>query len=192
MSRALFGALLAAVMAGRLIELGISRRHRAALAALGAEPAADPVFPWMAALHVAVLVGAGVEVWALDRAFVPALGVPMMALVALATLLRWWVMRTLGTRWNVRVMSADALGVVTSGPYRWVRHPNYLAVLVELAALPLVHGAWLTALVGSTVHAFVLHRRIGAEEAVLSADPIWRTEMASKPRFFPRRLLLGR
>jgi methyltransferase len=116
----------------------------------------------------------------------------MLALVVLATLLRWWVIRTLGTHWNVRVMDSAALGVVTSGPYRWVRHPNYLAVLVELAALPLVQTAWITALLGSTAHLFVLRRRIASEEAVLAADPIWRAQMADKPRLFSVRLLIGR
>jgi methyltransferase len=188
----MFYALLAAVMAGRLIELGISRRHREALAARGAAPAADPVFPWMVALHLAVIAGAGLEVGALHRPFLPALGLPMLALVALATLLRWWVIRTLGTHWNVRVVDSAALGVITSGPYRFVRHPNYLAVLVELAALPLVHTAWITALLGSAAHLFVLRRRIASEEAVLSADPIWRAQMADKPRLFSVRLLLGR
>lgn len=188
----MFYALLAAVMAGRLVELRVSRRHREALAARGAAPAADPVFPWMVALHVAVIAGAGVEVWALRRPFLPALGIPMLALVVLATLLRWWVIRTLGAHWNVRVMDSAALGVITSGPYRWVRHPNYLAVLVELAALPLVHTAWITALVGTTAHLFVLRRRIASEEAVLAADPIWRAQMAGKPRLFSYRLLIGR
>lgn len=186
--RRLFYGLLAAVTAGRLIELRISRRHRADLAARGAAPAADPVFPWIVALHVAVIAGAGVEVSALRRRFIPALGIPMLGLVCGATLLRWWVIRTLGAHWNVRVMDSAALGVVTKGPYRWVRHPNYLAVLVELCALPLVHTAWITALVGSAAHLLVLRRRIASEEAVLSADPIWRAEMGPKPRLFPLRI----
>jgi methyltransferase len=89
-------------------------------------------------------------------------------------------------------MDSLALGVVTGGPYRFVRHPNYVAVFVELAALPLVHGAYLTAILGATVHVWVLRQRIGAEEAVLHADPAYRTAMAAKPRFVPRLLPVPR
>src|SRR5204863_108279 len=80
-------------------------------------------------------------------------------------------------------------GVVTGGPYRWIRHPNYVAVFVELLALPLVHGAWLTALAGAALHVPVLRRRLALEESVLAADPVYRDLMGRKPRFVPR---LGR
>jgi methyltransferase len=78
------------------------------------------------------------------------------------------------------------MGVVSSGPFRYVRHPNYVAVFVELAALPLVHGAWLTALGGSLLHVVILRRRIALEEQVLLADPGYRAVMGPKPRFLPR------
>ena len=77
------------------------------------------------------------------------------------------------------------LGVVTSGPYRYVRHPNYVAVFVELTALPLVHGAYLTAIAGALLHVAILHRRIGLEESVLMADEAYRRAFAGKPRFLP-------
>lgn len=178
--------LLGAVGVGRLLELRLSRRHQRALADRGARVAPEPVFRLMVALHTGVLVGSGVEVLLLHRPFTPALGVPALVAFALANLLRWWVIATLGPHWNVRVVGSLELGVVTSGPYRWIRHPNYVAVFVELAALPLVHGAWLTALVGSALHAFVLHRRLAVEEAVLAADPRYRAAMGGKPRFVPR------
>jgi methyltransferase len=84
------------------------------------------------------------------------------------------------------VGSSPALGVVTGGPYRWIRHPNYVAVFAELAALPLVHGAWLTAAVGAALHVLVLRRRLALEEAVLAADPTYERLMGRKPRFLPR------
>jgi methyltransferase len=179
--------LLGAVGVGRLLELRLSRRHQRALADRGARVAPEPVFLLMVALHTGVLVGSGVEVLLLHRPFTPAIGVPALVAFALANLLRSWVIATLGPHWNVRVVGSLELGVVTRGPYRWIRHPNYVAVFVELAALPLVHGAWLTALVGSALHAFVLHRRLAVEEAVLAADPHYRAAMGGKPRFVPRR-----
>ena len=99
--------------------------------------------------------------------------------------LRWWVIATLGPHWNVRVVRSMDLGVVTSGPYRFVRHPNYVAVFVELLALPLVHGAYLTSIAGALLHVAVLRRRITLEESVLMADPAYRRAFEGKPRFLP-------
>jgi methyltransferase len=137
------------------------------------------------ALHTAILVGAVVEVLALHRPFVAVVGVPALGLFALANLLRFWVIATLGVHWNVRVVRSMPLGVVTTGPYRFVRHPNYLAVFVELLALPLVHGAILTAVAGAALHALILRRRVALEESVLMTDDAYRRAFIGKPRFVP-------
>ena len=181
----LFLALLAAVGIGRLVEMRISRERQRAMAARGATRAPEPGFILMVLLHTGVLVAAALEVTLLDRPFRAAVAIPALVLVVLANALRWWVIGTLGPHWNVQVMRSTALGVVSSGPYRSVRHPNYVAVFVELAALPLVHGAWLTAVVGTLLHIPVLRRRIALEESVLLADEGYRRAMAGKPRFLP-------
>jgi methyltransferase len=186
LSRAAFVALVAAVAALRFVELRISRKNQQKLTAQGARKAADPRFPAMVALHTAVLAGAAAEVVFLARPFYPVLGATMGALFLAANALRWWVIRTLGAHWNVQVMDSARLGVVTTGPYRWVRHPNYTAVFVEMFSLPLIHTAWITAAAGSAAHAWVLRGRVVAEEQVLLADPTYRKEMGDKPRFFPR------
>jgi methyltransferase len=139
----------------------------------------------MVALHTAILVGSVVEVLVLHRPFVIALGLPALALFLLANALRFWVIATLGVHWNVRVVRSMPLGVVTSGPYRFVRHPNYLAVFVELLALPLVHSAVITAIVGAALHALILHRRVALEESVLMTDDAYRRAFVDKPRFVP-------
>jgi methyltransferase len=186
-SVALYLVLLAAVGVGRLLEMRLSRRHQRALEARGATHAREPGFALMVALHTGVLVAAALEVLALRRPFTPALGVPAVVIFALANGLRWWVIATLGPHWNVQVVGSSAsLGVVTGGPYRWIRHPNYVAVFAELVALPLVHGAWLTAGIGAALHAVVLRRRLALEESVLAADPAYQDLMARKPRFIPR------
>jgi methyltransferase len=185
MSATVYTLLLAAVGLGRLVEMGISRRRQRAMAARGAAKVAEPGFGWMVLLHGGVLVGAALEVWLLERPFIPALGIPMIALFTLANLLRWWVIRTMAEHWNVQVMDSLALGVVASGPFRWIRHPNYLAVFVELLALPLIHTAWLTALLGGLAHVWVLRQRIALEEVVLLANPAYRAAMGHKPRFVP-------
>ena len=186
MSTIVYTLLLAAVGLGRLVEMGVSRRRQRALAARGAAKVAEPYFRWMVLLHGGVLAGAALEVWLLARLFILALAIPMILLFALSNILRWWVIRTLAGHWNVQVIDSTALGVVASGPYRWVRHPNYLAVFAELLALPLIHSAWLTALLGGLAHLWVLRQRIAVEEAVLLADPAYRAAMGQKPRFIPR------
>ena len=178
-------AVVAAVALLRLAELVISFRHRRALIASGATPIKEPHFKWMAALHTAILAGAALEVVTLHRPFVPALAAPALLLLVAATWTRWWVIQTLGRHWNVGVVDSTGQGVVDEGPYRWVRHPNYVAVFVELLALPLVHSAWITAVLGSIAHLFVLRTRIAAEDRVLLANPDYAARMGTKPRFFP-------
>lgn len=180
-----FLILCGAVGAIRLVEMTLSRRHQRALAQQGAPLLPERAFLAMVALHTGVIAGAAVEVVALHRPFVAAVGIPALIALALANLLRWWVIATLGVHWNVRVVRSTELGIVTGGPYRYVRHPNYVAVFVELAALPLVHGAVITAVAGALLHLVVLGRRIALEEAVLMADQRYRAAFAQKPRFLP-------
>jgi methyltransferase len=122
----------------------------------------------MVALHTGLLVGCAVEVVALDRPFLPWLGWPMLALVVASQALRWWCIRTLGVRWNTRVIVVPGLPLVTGGPYRWLRHPNYVAVVVEGIALPLVHTAWITAVLFTALNIPLLAVRLRCEEAALA------------------------
>jgi len=181
----LFLALLVAVAAMRIFELRISKKHQREITARGGAKAKDPVFPCMAMFHTLVLIGAAAEVVFLHRPFIPALAFPMLVVFIAANLVRWWVIRTLGEHWNVQVMDSTKLGVITSGPFRYVRHPNYAAVFIEMIALPLIHTAWITASVGAVVHVVVLIFRLSAEERVLFADPDYAAAMRAKPRFLP-------
>jgi methyltransferase len=140
----------------------------------------------MVALHAGVMIGAGLEVVLLHRALIPALAIPMVILFMLSNALRWWVIHSLRGHWNVQVVDSARLGVVTAGPYKWVRHPNYVAVFAELVSLPLIYSAWITALAGAVCDAWVLHKRLAVEDAVLLANPAYRAAMGGKPRFFPR------
>ncbi|MFD8986278.1 isoprenylcysteine carboxyl methyltransferase family protein, partial [Streptomyces sp. NPDC059564] len=135
--------LLALVAAERLAELVTARRHAAWSLARGAREYGRGHYPAMVALHTALLVGCALE--APYRPFLPLLGWTALGLVVAAQVLRWWCVAALGPRWNTRVLVVPGLPLVTGGPYRWLRHPNYVAVVVEGLALPLVHSAWLTA-----------------------------------------------
>lgn len=181
----LYLCLLGAVGAGRLVEMRISRRNQRRLAAQGVEKISEPHFYRMILLHAGVLAGAGLEVVLLRRPFLPALALPMALLFLIANGVRWWVIHTLAGHWNVQVMASARLGAVTTGPYRWIRHPNYLAVYLELVALPLIHTAWMTAIVAALANAWILARRVAVEESVLLADPGYRATMGAKPRFLP-------
>ena len=185
MSVALYLALLCAVGLERLIELRVSARNQRRLAARGFARVRDPGFPAMVALHVVVPVASGLEVILWRRPFLPVLGLSAGTLFLLAQGIRWWVIRTLAVHWNVQVVASTRLGVVSDGPYRFLRHPNYAAVFVEMLALPLIHTAWVTALITTPAHAVLLRRRVAIEENVLLADPAYRLSMGSKPRFFP-------
>ena len=166
-SRALFTLLIAAVAAERLVELVISRRHERALRARGAVEAGAGHYPVMVAIHTALLFAAPAEGWLLDRPFLPWLGWPMLAIVGLTMALRYWVIATLGERWATRVLVLRGAPLVAGGPYRFLRHPNYLAVAIEVVALPLVHTAWLTALVCGVANLAILAWRIRVEDAAL-------------------------
>jgi methyltransferase len=107
------------------------------------------------------------EVLILKRPFPGALGLAALAVSLGAQALRWWAITTLGWRWNTRIIVVPGSSPVTGGPYRFLRHPNYLAVILEMASIPLVHGAWLTALVFSALNAVLLAVRIPAEERAL-------------------------
>jgi methyltransferase len=180
-----FLGLLLAVALLRLVELRISKRHQAEMVTRGAAKVDEPRFRWMVLLHTAVLLGAAFEVVLLKRPFIPWLAAPMFAIFLAANAMRWWVIRTLGEHWNVQVMDSTRLGVVTSGPFRYVRHPNYAAVFAEMLALPLIHTAWITATVGTIAHIGVLSQRLSTEERVLFANPDYRAAMTGKPRFLP-------
>lgn len=182
-TQAAFVLLLSLVALLRLGELVVSaRRLRGRPGACVAEPG---LWPLMVLLHAASVIAPAAEVVALDRPFTPALAAGAGLVLAAAAALRVWTLRTIGRSWNVRVVRPDEGAIATTGPYAWIRHPNYLVVILELAALPLLHGAWLSALALGALNGLVLHRRIRTEEELLGASPAWRAAMQGKARLVP-------
>lgn len=182
----LYAGLVGLVALERLHELRISRRNAALAIAAGGREYGRGHWRAMQALHTAFLVAAPLEVFFLDRPLRLALAAPAFLLLTASMALRYWIIHVLGARWNTRVIVVPGWTPSTEGPYRWIRHPNYLAVVAEFLALPLVHGAWLTALVGSLLNAAVLRARLRAEEAALDAWPGYREALAGRGRFVPR------
>jgi methyltransferase len=164
---AAYVVLLAAVAVERLAELMVSTRNLRWSLARGGRQFGAGHYPVMVLLHTGLLIGCGAEVLLADRPFVAALGWPSLALVLASQALRWWCIATLGRQWNTRIVVIPGHGLVRSGPYRLLRHPNYLAVVVEGIALPLVHTAWLTAVIFTVCNAVLLSVRIRSENAAL-------------------------
>ncbi|WP_224278415.1 isoprenylcysteine carboxyl methyltransferase family protein [Nocardioides lacusdianchii] len=166
-----FTVLVALVGLERVAELVVSVRNAAWSKERGGVESGQGHFPFMVVLHTGLLVGALVEAW-VRRPDVPSvLAWSMLALVVASQALRWWCISTLGRRWNTRVIIVPGLPPVTGGPYRLMRHPNYVAVVVEGIALPLVHAAWITALVFTVLNAGLLAVRIRVEDRALATLP---------------------
>ncbi len=165
-----YAVLIAAVVVERIAELVVSQRNVSWALGQGGAETGRGHYPPMVALHTGLLAACLLEVFAADRPFLPVLGVTMLALVVGAQGLRWWCISALGRRWNTRVVVIPGRPLVAAGPYRWLRHPNYLAVVIEGIALPLVHTAWVTALTFTALNAaLLLGFRIPAEERALDS-----------------------
>jgi methyltransferase len=161
--------LIAVIAVERLAEMVVAERNRAWSRAQGGVEFGAEHYPVMVVLHVGLLLGCLVEPMLFDRPFIPALGWPMLAIVVAAQALRWWCITTLGRQWNTRVIIIPGATRVVGGPYKFLPHPNYVAVIAEGIALPLVHTSWLTALVFTALNAVLLATRINVENTALAS-----------------------
>jgi methyltransferase len=159
--------LIAAVAIERVIELIIAKRNAQWAFAHGGREFGRSHYPVIVIVHAALLLGCVVEVYVCRRPFIDWLGWPMLTVVAGSQALRWWCVMTLGRRWNTRVIVLPGVPLVRRGPYRWLHHPNYVAVVAEGVALPLVHTAWLTAAAFTLANALLLAVRVRVENTAL-------------------------
>ncbi len=169
--------------AERVAELLLSRRNARIAFSRGAVEAGAAHFRVMALVHALFLPACAAEVLLLHRPFPGAPGFACAAAALAAQGLRWWAIASLGWRWNVRVIAVPGEAPVRSGPYRFLRHPNYLAVAVEMLCVPLAHGAFATAALFSMANALLLRVRIRVEERALG--PRWEQAFSRVPRFIP-------
>jgi methyltransferase len=182
-SQVAYAGLIGLVICERIAELVVARRNsRRAFAAGGVEYGRGH-YPPMVVLHTGLLAGCLVEPWLASRPFVPWLGWPALGVVLACQGVRWWCVATLGWRWNTRIIVVPGMPLVTTGPYRWMKHPNYAAVVAEGVALPLVHTAWVTAVTFTALNAVLIRHRIAVETAALAR------EVDAPPRLDARRPL---
>jgi methyltransferase len=179
----MYFVFLAAIALERVFELFVARRNARRAFDRGAIEVGRAHYRVMTVFHTLFLVACAAETVAFDRSFSPVVGSLMLGAAIAAQALRYWSIRALGDRWNTRIIVLPEAPPVVSGPYRFVRHPNYVAVAVEMVAIPMVMGNVLTAAVFSLGNAALLTVRIRAEEAALGAG--YRAAFERTPRFVP-------
>lgn len=169
--------ILALCALQRLVELAIARRNEAQLRAAGAVEHGAAHYALLVALHAA---------WFASLAWVLRLDTPvtwpLIGVFALLQLARVWVLATLGRLWTTRIISVPGAPLVTHGPYRLLRHPNYAIVAAEIAVLPLAFGEWVIAAVFTLLNAAVLWLRIRTEDAALAERRAALPEPGYRPR----------
>ena len=161
-------AIIVATAIERLIEVRVSLRNAKWSFERGGVEYGAGHYPFMVVLHTGFLFACVLEAWLTQRPFIPLLGYSMIALAIMTQILRWWCINTLGPRWNTRVIIVPNLPRVTGGPYRYLSHPNYVVVALEVLALPLIHSCYYTAIAFTVLNALLMVVRLRCENEALS------------------------
>lgn len=173
------------ILAESFVEAAISRRNSAALISKGAIDVAPYLLPLMVLLYVFQFAGSLFEYFTSSREITFTWLAVFGTLVLAAKALKFWAISALGSFWTMKVLVIPGSQSVSSGPYRWIRHPNYIAVVTEILALPLMGKAYVTAASVTVVFACLLFLRIRAEERALMHYTDYSKTMATKRRFIP-------
>lgn len=185
LTKFIFIGIVAAIVLQRLLELRISNRNAVEIMARGGRKHDDNALGVVKVLQVSWWLAMVAEVWWLDRPFIPLLAAGALTATLTGQVLRYLSMRSLGWRWTLPIMTLPNQPVVDSGIYSYLRHPNWLGVILEIAALPLIHSAYFTAICFSLANALLMSKRIKAEERALSEDTNYADAFAYKPHFIP-------
>lgn len=157
---------LVLLLVERVSELVLSQHNARLLRARGAREYGRAHYPWFVALHVLYPLGLIAEVVGGAARPGPFTGVWLVVFLA-AQVLRFSVIRSLGPYWTVRILVHPGMEPIRSGPYRWLRHPNYVAVVLEFLSGALLFGAWRTALAATGIYLVLLRFRVPVEERAL-------------------------
>lgn len=189
-TKVIFTLIVAVICIQRLVELYISQRNASYLLAKGGR-LHSCMYLWVVkVLNVCWLCLMVGEVWWLERPFLPTLFLGALLATLAGQYLRYLSMKALGRRWTLPIITLPEVSVVGTGIYHYLRHPNWLGVIIEIAAVPLIHGAYLTAIFFSVANAFLLTKRVQAEEQALSQDNNYDSVFDSVPRFIPKGRLM--
>ena len=185
LTKYIFTAIVVAVILQRLIEVRISDRHKQEIIEKGGIEHGDNLLGAVKVLQVSWWIAMLLEVWYLDRPFVPVLAAVALTATIAGQVLRYFSMQALRWRWTLPIMTVPDLPVVELGVYRYLKHPNWLGVILEIAGLPLIHSAYVTAIAFSLANAWLMSQRIVTEERALAQSTNYKTAFADKPRFIP-------
>ena len=185
-TQSLFTVIVVAVIVQRLVELRISNRHVATLMTQGGQVQSENLLSWVKLLQVSWWMAMLAEVWFLDRLFNPGLAALGLLMVGTGQGLRYLSMQALGPRWTLPIVTVPNQGAIATGPYRYLRHPNWLGVILEIAGLPLIHSAYGTASAFAIANAVIMYQRIQTEEQALSQTSNYAQLFAHTPRLIPR------
>ena len=161
-----FTIVISVVILQRLVELFIAKRNEKWMRRQGAFEVGAAHYPAMVAMHIAFFITLILEVGVLAQSLSP-LWIPLFALFFLAQIMRFWCLASLGKYWNTKIIILPGADVIRKGPYRFIRHPNYAIVSIELFILPLIFSAYFTAIIYSLLNIWMLSVRIPAEEKAL-------------------------
>jgi methyltransferase len=158
---------VALVAAQRLLELVLARRNERKARAKGAIERGRGHYPFIVVLHSLWLISTLVEGVLRGPELSPYWPVPLVLFI-LAQSLRYWAILSLKESWNTKILVVPGKKLARRGPYKYLNHPNYLVVVVEILAFPLIFGAWVTALVFTVLNAALLFVRIREENRALA------------------------
>lgn len=180
----MFELLMLLLLFQRVTELLLCRRNRKRLFARGGIEYGQEHYPAMVAIHSLFYISLIIEYTFASKGWNPYWPFWLAVLLS-AEALRIWVFASLGPYWNTRIVLVPGADIVKKGPYRFIRHPNYVVVVLEVLSIPMLCGAYWTAVVFSILNLWILRVRIRAEEKALSAQlPQYRDNRL--PRFLPR------
>ena len=192
LTRIIFIIIIAVIVLQRTLEIHLSYRNALYILSQGGQEHSNNLLNIVKMLQVSWLLAMIVEVLYLNRPFIPALAAGALLATITGQVLRYLSMHSLGWRWTLTIMTISHLPVVDSGIYRHLRHPNWLGVTLEIAGLPLIHGAYFTASFFSLANVLLMIKRIESEEHALSKNTNYGYAFADKPRFIPNCLRKSR
>ena len=185
LTKYIFVGIVFAVILQRLFELRISKNNETYILAQGGKKHDDNLLGSVKVLQTLWFIAAIAEVWYFDRPFIFPLAAVALAATLAGQVLRYLSMQALGRRWTLAIMTLPDTPLVDKGIYRYLRHPNWLGVILEIAFLPLIHGAYITAIAFSLANAWLMSRRIQTEEQALGENTDYLAAFADQPRFIP-------
>ncbi|MBD8068157.1 isoprenylcysteine carboxyl methyltransferase family protein [Bacillus sp. PS06] len=169
----------------RLVELYIAKKNEAWMKANGAYEVGEEHYKYIVGIHILFFLSYFIEVYQKGTQFSSWFPF-LMTMFVLTQLIRIWIIKSLGRYWNTKIIILPNKEIITRGPYRFLRHPNYVVVVIELMLIPLIFNAYLTAILFSILNLIILSIRIPAEEEALIKLTDYEDKFSNTQRFFPR------